>query len=146
MSGAETPPPTIVRLIREPIAVEATLDEIASPRCGAVATFLGVVRDHHRGRGVRHLDYSAYEPMALSEMQRIADALLEREGIERVALVHRLGHLEVGEASILIGLALPHRAEAFDALRFAIDTFKETVPIWKQETFEDGSVEWIEGS
>lgn len=135
----------MIRLTRAPIAFDALLAEVASPAAGAVAHFLGTVRNHNQGRRVLFLEYEAYEPMALREMQAIADQVRVRWPVERVALVHRLGRLEIGEASVAIAVSSPHRGTAFDACRWAIDTLKSTVPIWKKEHFEGGEV-WIEGA
>lgn len=135
-----------IELIEGAIDIPATLAKAASPDCGALVTFLGTVRNEHYGRAVRYLEYSAYAPMALAKMDQIASELTSRWPITHVAMVHRLGRLEIGEASILIALSLPHRREGFDALRHAIDTFKQAVPIWKKEHFEDGTAIWVEGS
>lgn len=136
----------IIELVREPIDVAARHREIADAGCGAVLDFLGVVRDQHYGRDVLRLEYTAYEEMALAEMRKIGEELEKRWPVRRTCIVHRLGTLEIGEASILIAIALPHRKDGFDALRYAIDTFKETVPIWKKEFFADGEATWVEGS
>ena len=112
---------------------------------GAVTLFLGTVRDHNKGRRVTGLAYSAYEEMALSELSRVRERALDQFEVTGVAVVHRLGELALGEASVAVAVAAPHRGAAFDACRFVIDTLKETVPIWKKETFEGGE-EWIEGS
>jgi MoaE-MoaD fusion protein len=114
------------------------------PEDGAVAVFEGVVRNNSRGRRTLFLDYEAYEQMALNEMEKLAQASLERFKIRDVRMVHRLGRLEIGEASIVIAVASAHRAAAFDACRWLIDTLKKTVPIWKKEYFEDGAV-WADG-
>ncbi|MCA8959618.1 MAG: molybdenum cofactor biosynthesis protein MoaE [Planctomycetes bacterium] len=119
------------------------VERVTTPSSGAVVTFRGVVRNEHHGRSVERLDYSAYEPMARATMTQIGDELRERWPVLELAIVHRLGTLEVGEASIFIALALAHRAEGFDALRYSIDRFKEIVPIWKKEHFRDGSSEWV---
>jgi molybdopterin synthase catalytic subunit len=138
--------PIEVVLTREPIDPSALARRVADGATGATAIFLGTVRDEHRGRPVLRLDYEAYAPMALREMRRIAAELRERFPVRRAAIVHRLGTLEIGEASICIALSLPHRADSFAALRFAIDTFKDQVPIWKREHFADGESLWVEGS
>src|SRR5262245_24778675 len=111
---------------------------------GAVATFDGCVRNHSHGRTTLHLEYEAYEAMALSKMQEIAAHLHANYAIRRVAMVHRLGRLEIGETSVFIAVGAAHRAAAFDACRYAIDTLKKTVPIWKKEFFADGAV-WADG-
>jgi molybdopterin synthase catalytic subunit len=102
------------------------------------------VRNQSHHRRTLYLDYEAYEPMALAKMREIGARLYEKYRIHRVAIVHRLGRLEIGETSVFIAVSAPHRAAAFDACRFAIDTLKRTVPIWKKEYFEDGAV-WADG-
>ncbi len=129
---------------REPIDGQALIRSVQTAGDGAVALFLGTVRDHNEGRKVTGLEYSAYEEMALQELERVRDQALERFEITRAAVVHRLGALEIGETSVAVAIAAPHRTAAFDACRFVIDTLKRTVPIWKKETFEDGEA-WIEG-
>lgn len=136
-------PVVLCRLTRESIDEVAVREAVAAPECGAVATFAGVVRNHSRGREVRYLEYEAYEPMALKQMQRIAEEAAQRWGA-RVAMVHRLGRMDVGETSVLIAVATPHRDQAFEACRWCIDTLKEQVPIWKKEVCPDGTY-WIEG-
>lgn len=112
---------------------------------GAVVTFLGLVRNHHAGRRVRHLEYEAFEPLALKAFARIAAELQERWPGARLALHHRIGRLEVGEASVAIAVASAHRAEAYAACRYVIERVKQIAPIWKREFFEGGDV-WIEGA
>jgi len=141
VSGGKTPP---LALLREPIEVGQVVASVAAPDCGAVVVFLGTVRNHSQGRRVRALEYEAYPEMALREMERIRQEIRQRWGLERVAIVHRLGHLEVGEVSVVIAVAAPHRAEAFEACRYAIERLKESVPIWKKEMGEEGEV-WVEG-
>lgn len=111
---------------------------------GAVCAFDGIVRDNTRGRRTLHLDYEAYEEMALEQMRGLAAEAVSRFGIRDVVLVHRLGRLAVGETSVFIVVASAHRGVAFDACRWMIDTLKKTVPIWKKEQFEDGAV-WADG-
>jgi molybdopterin synthase catalytic subunit len=133
----------MVRLVREPIGLE-TLQAV-SPADGALCLFLGVVRNQNGGRSVTHLEYEAYEAMALAVMEEIEAEARRRWPVTDLRLVHRLGRLEVGEASVAVAAAAPHRAEAFAACRFAIDTLKAQVPIWKKEFYADGAV-WIEGA
>lgn len=132
-----------VELTDEVIVENDLVAHVSTPESGAVLTFLGVVRNHHHGKAVSRLDYTAYGSMAVEQMNQIAETVLERWSVHRIALVHRLGTLEVGEASIGIAISLAHRQEGFDALRYVIDTFKEVVPIWKKEHFEDGVSEWV---
>ena len=134
----------MVRVQREPIDGQALIRAVRTDGDGAVALFLGTVRDHNDGREVIGLEYSAYEEMALQELGRLREAALERFEITAVAVVHRLGALEIGDASVAVAIAAPHRGAAFDACRFVIDTLKSSAPIWKKETFEGGEV-WIEG-
>ncbi|TDI49218.1 MAG: molybdenum cofactor biosynthesis protein MoaE [Acidobacteria bacterium] len=134
----------MVLVQHEPIDGQALIRSVRTDRDGAVALFLGTVRDHTEGRSVTGLRYSAYEEMALQELKRVRDQALEQFEITRAAVVHRLGALEIGATSVAVAVAAPHRAAAFDACRFMIDTLKHTVPIWKKETFEDGEA-WIEG-
>ncbi len=134
----------MVLVQRGPIDGQALIRSVRTDGDGAVALFLGTVRDHNEGRKVTGLEYSAYEEMALQELRRVRDQALEQFEITRAAVVHRLGALEIGATSVAVAVAAPHRAAAFEACRFMIDTLKRTVPIWKKETFEDGEV-WIEG-
>jgi molybdopterin synthase catalytic subunit len=111
---------------------------------GALVIFEGVVRDNARDKAVRYLEYEAYEPMALKKMQEVGELAKEKWDIRDIAIVHRLGHLDIGECSTLVVVASAHRVAAFDACRYAIDTIKQIVPIWKKEFYADGEV-WIEG-
>jgi molybdopterin synthase catalytic subunit len=134
----------ICELVRTPLRRNDWLGGLAGPTDGAMVVFEGVARNHSRGRSVLRLEYEAYEPMARSQMRRLASELRRDFGVSRVVLVHRLGRIEIGEASILIGVSSPHRQASFDACRHAIDAFKRTVPVWKKEIFDDGSA-WAEG-
>jgi len=125
-------------------AVEAEARATAAG-CGAVATFLGVVRSVHKGRRVRYLEYEAYEPLALQVFRRIADEARSQWPEATLAIHHRVGRLEIGEASVAIAAATPHRAEAFQACRYAIERIKQVAPIWKHEFFDDGDA-WVEGA
>ena len=133
-----------VALVREPIATETMLAEIKQPQDGAVVIFEGIVRDHTRGRRTLYLDYEAYEPMARRKLAELAEVALEKFEIREIALIHRLGRLQHSETSVLIAVASAHRAAAFEACRWLVDTLKKTVPIWKKEYFEDGSI-WADG-
>jgi molybdopterin converting factor subunit 1 len=133
-----------VALTREPIDRDALVATLKQPGDGAVVVFDGIVRDNTRGRKTLYLDYEAYEEMALAEMQKLAREAGERFAVDRVGVVHRLGRLEIGESSIVIVVSSAHRAAAFDACRWLIDTLKRTVPVWKKEHFADGAV-WIDG-
>jgi MoaE-MoaD fusion protein len=131
-------------LVREPIDTKGVLESIKRGEDGAAVVFEGVVRNQTRGRKTLYLDYEAYEAMALRQMEGLAEQALKQFQVREVALVHRLGRLEIGETSVLIVVAAAHRAAAFDACRWLIDTLKRTVPIWKKEYFEDGAV-WADG-
>ena len=120
------------------------LDALKAGEDGAVCVFDGIVRNHTRGRQTLYLDYEAKMPMALREMERLAEEAVERFGVRDVALLHRLGRLQVGETSVLIAVASAHRGAAFDACEWLIDTLKKQVPIWKRETFADGAI-WVDG-
>ena len=115
---------------------------VADPAAGAICTFVGTTRENNVGRKVLRLEYEAYEAMALSEIRKLAEEAGRRWEITRIAITHRIGVVEIGETSVAIAVSAPHRAEAFEACRFAIDRLKEIVPIWKKEHFEGGEV-WI---
>jgi len=129
-------------LSEEPIDVNDVIARVADESAGAIATFLGTTRAHSRGRSVVHLDYEAYEGMAEEEMARIAGELKSRYEITNVAITHRIGRVGIGETSVAIAISAPHRADAIAACKDAIDTLKQTVPLWKKEVYEGGE-EWI---
>ena len=131
-------------LVFDPIDATAISAAIKQPEDGAVVVFDGVVRNHTRGRRTLYLDYAAYEPMALRKMEQLAQQALAAYAIRDVWIVHRLGRLQIGDSSVYIVVASAHRAAAFEACRWMIDTLKKTVPIWKKEHFEDGAV-WADG-
>jgi molybdopterin synthase catalytic subunit len=135
----------VFRLAREPIRPAEIVESLKAPEDGAVVAFDGFVRNTFKGRKTLHLEYEAYEPMAYAKMREIATDIRSQFPIHRMAIVHRLGRLEIGETSVLIAVSSPHRAAAFDACRFAIDALKYSVPIWKKEFFADGAV-WAEGA
>ena len=129
-------------LTREVLDVNAVVERVMAPSRGAVTTFVGVVRDHHKGRRVRYLEYEAYPEMAEQVLCQIGDEIRARwETIREVAIVHRVGRLQVGETAVVIALSAAHRPEVFDAVRYAIDRLKEIAPIWKKEVWADGA-EW----
>ena len=131
------------KITTEPIDVEALYQAVLNDRDGAVVTFHGVVREYSdSGRIVRYLEYEAYPEMAEAQMRAIGAEIKRRWDVDDVAMVHRIGRLEIEEASVVIAVAAPHRGEAFDACEYAIDTLKATVPIWKKEVFADGEV-WV---
>jgi molybdopterin synthase catalytic subunit len=131
-------------IVRDPIDTQGVLSRIKRGEDGAAGVFEGVVRNQTHGRRTLYLDYEAYEEMALRQMEALAGQALQQFPVRDVALVHRLGRLEIGETSVLIVVASAHRAAAFEACRWLIDTLKRTVPIWKKEYFEDGAV-WADG-
>lgn len=141
-SSAE--PNVLVALTREAIDADKIVAAAKSGEDGAVVVFDGIVRNHSRGRRTLHLDYEAYEEMALNQMRELGRKARERFGVRQMTMVHRLGRLEIGETSVLIVVASAHRSAAFEACRWLIDTVKQTVPIWKKETFADGAV-WAPG-
>ncbi len=131
-------------LVMGPIDVAAVARRVADPECGAVLLFLGTVRDHHAGRSVCQLTYTAYRPLAEAQLRRIATELADHHAGLRLTIVHRLGEVPVGEASVVIAVASPHRQAAYEASRLALERLKREVPIWKQEHYADGAVAWRE--
>jgi molybdopterin synthase catalytic subunit/molybdopterin converting factor small subunit len=130
------------RLSAEPLDLGAAVVEVADERAGAIATFVGTTRVESRGRTVVHLEYEAYEGMAERVMEELSDSLQERYSLCAVAIHHRVGRVGIGEQSVVIAVSAPHRHDALAACRDAIDTLKETVPLWKKEVYEGGE-EWI---
>ena len=141
----------LLRIGRETIDIECVAAAVSAipgrdaGADGAVVTFLGLVRNHNVGRGVRYLEYEAYEPLAVKAFERIADEIRIRWAGACLALHHRIGRLEIGEASIAIATRSPHRGDAYAACRYAIERVKQIAPIWKREFFDGGDV-WIEGA
>ncbi|RMH18990.1 MAG: hypothetical protein D6696_11840 [Acidobacteria bacterium] len=135
--------PPHVALVGEAIDPASVTAAVAGPRCGAVVLFLGTARDHHRGRAVAKLSYSAYRPMALAALERIARELADAHRAS-LAIVHRLGEVPIGEASVAIAAAAPHRQAAYQANREALERLKREVPIWKRELYADGEAVWRE--
>ncbi|HVB72423.1 MAG TPA: molybdenum cofactor biosynthesis protein MoaE [Ktedonobacteraceae bacterium] len=134
----------LISITREPLDRDALVAAVSHPSAGGIVVFEGVVRDHARGKQVRYLEYDVYPEMAIQQIRAIVADAQRRWGVERVAVAHRVGRLEIGEASVIIVVASPHRSEAFDACRYIIDTLKTTVPIWKKEVATNGE-EWVEG-
>jgi MoaE-MoaD fusion protein len=134
--------PQRFRVQSEALDPRVTESLVAHPGAGAIATFIGTVRDHGRGQTVTHLEYEAYAPAAELTMAQIGDEIRERWAIDQVAIVHRVGSLAVGEASVVISVASAHRDAAFEACRYAIERIKEIVPIWKKEHYADGAA-WL---
>ena len=137
--------PPLTAVTSAPLAPEAVIRAVDGPGAGAVATFLGLVRDHNQGRRVLFLDYEAYAPLAEKALAIIVAEAQTRWPGARMAIHHRTGRIEIGEASVVIAVATAHRADAFAACRYAIERIKQIVPIWKHEHFEGGDV-WIEGA
>ncbi|QDU22954.1 molybdenum cofactor biosynthesis protein MoaE [Urbifossiella limnaea] len=136
----------MVRLTPDPIDYHALTESVRGPRCGAVALFLGTVRELTGDRVTTRLDYQAYPPMAEKKLAEVEAEVRRRWPVGEVALVHRVGSLDVGEVSVAVAVSAPHRAAAFEACRFAIDTLKATAPIWKRENAPGGAAEWVEGA
>src|SRR5581483_1883971 len=133
----------MIRLTHDPIDHAALTEQVRSPRCGAVVTFLGTVRDLTGEKVTVALDYDAYPGMAEKKMAEIEADTRARWPIGEMAMVHRLGHVEVGDVSVAVAVSCPHRAQAFEACRHVIDRLKELVPIWKKENWADGKTEWV---
>jgi molybdopterin synthase catalytic subunit len=136
----------VAELVEGPIDVAALLATASRPDSGAVALFLGTTRDHHEGRHVVRLAYEAYPAMALSALERIESDAVKNYEIRSCRIVHRLGEVPPGESSVAVIVVAEHRGPAFDACRWAMDTLKRDVPIWKKEHFEGGDSEWVEGT
>jgi molybdopterin synthase catalytic subunit len=133
----------VAYLTTHPLDLGRLIVRVSAPARGGIACFLGVVRDHHRGRAVTSLDYSAYEPMAEAECGRIVSEARARWEAD-IALEHRLGHLAIGDAAVAVAAAAPHRDAAFAACRYVIEELKRRVPIWKRERFADGTEDWVD--
>jgi molybdopterin synthase catalytic subunit len=134
----------IITITHEPLDRAALVAEVTHASVGGIVVFEGVVRDNARGKQVRYLEYDVYPEMAIAKIREIVTEAEQRWGVERVAVAHRVGRLEIGEASVIIVVASPHRGEAFDACRYIIDTLKTSVSIWKKEVATNGE-EWVEG-
>jgi len=134
----------VFQIVEEEISLPSVLKAVEDERTGAVVTFIGWVRNHTEGKRVLALEYEAYKDMAERKLTEIGAEIERKWNLNRVAIVHRVGHLKVGETSVVIAVAAPHRAEAFEACRYAIDRIKEIVPIWKKDIYEDGE-KWVGG-
>ncbi len=132
----------LIHITDQPLDIKQVTALVAAPSLGGVNVFVGAVRNQTKEKKVIRLEYEAYEPMAISEMKKIVQQVKEKWSQASIAIHHRIGLLQTGEAAVIIAVATPHRADAFAACQFAIDTLKETVPIWKKEVFEDGEV-WV---
>lgn len=133
----------MIAITDKPIVLDELLKAVDDPGAGAISTFSGTVRNHNLGRQVLFLEYECYEPMALKEMARIEAEIKEKWPALKVAIVHRVGRMEIGEASVVIAVSTAHRHDSLDAVTYAIDTLKKTVPVWKKEYWADGSM-WLE--
>lgn len=133
---------TDIQISESPLNVQSCIDWVQSPESGGIDVFLGTVRNATKGKKVLHLEFEAYEPMAIAEMKKIAEEILAKWPVNKILIHHRTGKLDIGEIPVIIAVAAAHRGAAFDACRYAIDTLKQTVPIWKKEVFEDGEV-WV---
>ena len=131
-----------IHITHEPLDVGGVVELVGHPGAGAVVTFVGTTRDHTGDRKVLRLEYEAYRPMADEQLQRVADEMLDQWALTGVAIHHRLGRLEIGEASLVVAVSSAHRQAAFEACHFSIDRIKQIVPIWKKEFFEGGEV-WV---
>ena len=132
----------MIQIITEPINVSMILGSLRDPAAGAIDMFIGTTRNHSQGKEVRSLEYEAYAPMALEQMSDIVEDAKKKWAIKNISIVHRIGRVEIGEASVVIGVSAVHRKEAFEACRYCIDMLKKVVPIWKKEYFADGGA-WI---
>ena len=131
------------KLTKEVITAEDVIRAVETGDAGAIVTFLGTVRNNTAGRKVAYLEYQAYAPMAEKQMARIAQEIYEKWGLEHVAMIHRVGRLEIGEVSVAVAVASPHRKDGFEACHYAMNRLKQIVPIWKREVWEDGEEEWV---
>lgn len=133
---------TNIQIHSTPLDIQSAIDWIMSPESGGIDVFIGTVRNQTKGKKVIRLEFEAYEPMAIAEMEKIAQQAFEKWPVQKLLIHHRTGVLQIGDAPVLIAVSAAHRAAAFDACRYIIDTLKQTVPIWKKEFFEDGDV-WV---
>lgn len=131
-----------IQLLDRPLSPQECIDMVTSDSAGAINTFIGTVRNNTKGRKVLRLEFEAYAPMAISEMRKIAEQVREKWPVEKMVFHHRVGPLEIGGIAVIIAVSTPHRKASFEACQYAIDTLKQTVPIWKKEIFEDGEV-WV---
>ncbi|MBI3195135.1 MAG: molybdenum cofactor biosynthesis protein MoaE [Ignavibacteriae bacterium] len=133
----------MITIVQDSINIQEVITSVIDSGAGGIDVFIGITRDNANGKKVLWLEYEAYEPMALKTMEQIVDEARERWSVKKISIVHRVGRVDIGEASIVIAVSSAHRKEAFEACRFLIDRLKHIVPIWKKEFFEDGSV-WVD--
>ena len=131
-----------IQLLDTPLSVQKCFELVASDSAGGIDIFVGTVRNQTKGKAVVRLEFESYAPMAISEMRKIAEQAAQKWATEHFVIHHRVGNLAIGEIAVIIAVATPHRKAAFEACQYAIDTLKETVPIWKKEIFEDGEI-WV---
>ncbi|MBS1531201.1 MAG: molybdenum cofactor biosynthesis protein MoaE [Bacteroidetes bacterium] len=133
---------TQIKISDQPLEIQSCIDWVMTPQSGGIDVFIGTVRNSTKGKKVLRLEFEAYEPMAIKEMEKIAALAFEKWPVQKLLIHHRTGTLEVGEVPVVIAVSCAHRDAAFEACRFVIDTLKQTVPIWKKEVFEDGET-WV---
>jgi molybdopterin synthase catalytic subunit len=133
---------TEIKILSQALNIQYCIDQVMSPESGGIDVFIGTVRNATKGKAVVRLEFEAYEKMAIAEMEKIAQRAIEKWPVQKLLIHHRTGVLEVGEVPVIIAVSAAHRAAAFEACRYVIDTLKQTVPIWKKEIFEDGEV-WV---
>ena len=131
-----------IKISAEPLQIQQCIEWVMSSQCGGINVFIGTVRDQTKGKKVIRLEFEAYESMAVSEMNKIAEEVFKKWPVQKILIHHRVGVLQIGEVPVIIVVAAAHRDAAFNACRYTIDTLKQTVPIWKKEIFEDGEV-WV---
>jgi len=131
-----------IQISDKPLNIQACIDWAMHPECGGIDVFIGTVRDKTKGKQVVKLEFESYEAMAIKEMRKIADDVLQKWPVKKILIHHRTGILSIGEVPVVIAVSAAHRAAAFEACRYTIDTLKQTVPIWKKEIFEDGEI-WV---
>ncbi|XP_071845183.1 molybdopterin synthase catalytic subunit-like [Apostichopus japonicus] len=134
----------LIELTTSILSLDRATKFVTLPSCGAISVFIGTTRDNFNGKKVLHLEYEAYETMAVTEIRKICDQVIEKWDVTRVAVLHRLGHVPITEASVIISVSSPHRKESLEAVEYCIDTLKATVPIWKKEFYEEGDSSWKE--
>lgn len=133
---------TSIEILSEPLNISSYIEKATDPTCGGMDVFIGTIRNKTQDRRVIRLEYEAYIPMAIKEMQKITDDIFQKWDVKNIVIHHRIGILKMGDVAVVIVVSAPHREAAFEACRYAIDTLKQTVPIWKKEIFEDGEV-WV---
>ena len=131
-----------VFISEDPLSIDTVYQDVVDESCGGICLFVGTVRNKNKGKNVTHLDFETYTSMALKEMKKIAEQAIEKFGVQQISIIHRSGYVGVKDIAVIIAVSSVHRAACFEACQFAIDTLKETVPIWKKEHLDDGSY-WV---